>query len=53
MVSPAPAVLMSVNMLIETEGRNYTWSEYPSMASSSVASRPENQVSCAVAGEEV
>ncbi len=25
---PAPAALMSLNMLIETEGRNYTWSEY-------------------------
>ena len=23
-----PAALMSLNMLIETEGRNYTWSEY-------------------------
>lgn len=22
------AALMSLNMLIETEGRNYTWSEY-------------------------
>ena len=25
---PAPAALMSLNMLIETEGRNYTWAEY-------------------------
>jgi hypothetical protein len=25
---PAPAALMSLNMLIETEGRNYTPSEY-------------------------
>ncbi|MFQ5663626.1 MAG: methyltransferase [Terriglobia bacterium] len=25
---PVPAALMSLNMLIETEGRNYTWSEY-------------------------
>lgn len=25
---PPSAALMSVNMLIETEGRNYTWSEY-------------------------
>lgn len=25
---PLPAALMSLNMLIETEGRNYTWSEY-------------------------
>jgi ubiquinone/menaquinone biosynthesis C-methylase UbiE len=27
---PVPAALMSLNMLIETEGRNYTWSEYTS-----------------------
>jgi len=25
---PASAALMSLNMLIETEGRNYTWAEY-------------------------
>ncbi len=25
---PVPAALMSLNMLIETEGQNYTWSEY-------------------------
>ncbi len=25
---PVPAALMSLNMLIETEGRNYTWTEY-------------------------
>jgi ubiquinone/menaquinone biosynthesis C-methylase UbiE len=25
---PVPAALMSLNMLIETEGRNYTWSDY-------------------------
>ncbi|MFQ5992909.1 MAG: methyltransferase [Nitrospiraceae bacterium] len=25
---PVPAALMSLNMLIETEGRNYTWAEY-------------------------
>lgn len=25
---PAPAALMSLNMLIETEGRNYTSTEY-------------------------
>jgi hypothetical protein len=25
---PIPAALMSLNMLIETEGRNYTWAEY-------------------------
>lgn len=25
---PVPAALMSLNMLIETEGRNYTWGEY-------------------------
>ena len=25
---PAAAALMSLNMLIETEGRNYTWAEY-------------------------
>lgn len=25
---PLPAALMSLNMLIETEGRNYTWAEY-------------------------
>ncbi len=25
---PPPAALMSLNMLIETEGRNYTWAEY-------------------------
>jgi hypothetical protein len=25
---PAPAALMSLNMLIETEGRNYTPAEY-------------------------
>ncbi len=25
---PAPAALMSVNMLVATEGRNYTWAEY-------------------------
>lgn len=25
---PPPAALMSLNMLIETEGRNYTWGEY-------------------------
>jgi hypothetical protein len=25
---PAPAALMSLNMLIETEGRNYTAAEY-------------------------
>lgn len=25
---PVPAALMSLNMLIETEGLNYTWSEY-------------------------
>ena len=25
---PAPAALMSLNMLIECEGRNYTWAEY-------------------------
>jgi 2-polyprenyl-3-methyl-5-hydroxy-6-metoxy-1,4-benzoquinol methylase len=29
-VGPVPAALMSLNMLIETEGRNYTWSEYTS-----------------------
>ncbi|HEV2385820.1 MAG TPA: methyltransferase [Candidatus Acidoferrales bacterium] len=25
---PVPAALMSLNMLIETEGRNYSWAEY-------------------------
>jgi 3-hydroxy-5-methyl-1-naphthoate 3-O-methyltransferase len=25
---PLPAALMSLTMLIETEGRNYTWAEY-------------------------
>ncbi len=25
---PLPAALMSLNMLIDTEGRNYTWAEY-------------------------
>jgi SAM-dependent methyltransferase len=25
---PVPAALMSLNMLVETEGRNYTWAEY-------------------------
>ncbi len=25
---PPPAALMSLNMLIETEGRNYTWAEH-------------------------
>lgn len=25
---PVPAALMSLNMLIDTEGRNYTWAEY-------------------------
>ena len=25
---PVPAALMSLNMLIETEGRNYTWADY-------------------------